>query len=147
FFSSKSDYYLSLCPSRSSTWTYGISFGTKCSIISSTECNKPPGLPRTSITRPSIPSSSNLSNAYVNSSDVVSENELIVIIPVFLPSTSSVSASTVSIGSSSLVKVTSNGSEAPVRCISKSTSEPLSPRLCSTASFKSIFSHFRSSPC
>src|SRR5699024_7394986 len=52
---------------------------------------------------------------FCNSSDVVSENELIVIIPVFLPSTSSVSASTVSIGISSLVKVTSNGSEAPVR--------------------------------
>src|SRR5699024_9000574 len=115
YVTSKSKYYFSISPSRSSTCTYGISFGTKCSIISSTESNKPPGFPRTSITRPSISSSSNLSNAFVNSSDVVSENELIVIIPVFLPSTSSVSSSTVSIGISSLVKVTSNGSEAPVR--------------------------------
>src|SRR5699024_10324673 len=66
--------------------------GTNSPSISSTESSNPPGFPLTSITKPSIPSFSNLESSCSKSKYVSSEKLVISMYPVGFPSTSFVDA-------------------------------------------------------
>ncbi|MOA03133.1 hypothetical protein D3C78_1226200 [compost metagenome] len=117
----------------SSTCTIALPLGTNCWAILTTIGRTPPGLLRTSITRPFIPCCSRAASSFSNRSAVFIENSVTSITPT---PPCSIRAYTVSSAISSRIILYSRVAAVPARFTFTLASVPLGPRILDTASFR-----------
>ncbi|MNZ64630.1 hypothetical protein D3C78_828040 [compost metagenome] len=110
-----------------------LPLGTNCCAISITTGKTPPGLLRTSITRPFIPFCSKAANSFWNRSAVFIENSVTSITPT---PPCSMRAYTVSSAISARTILNSSDAAEPDRFTFTLASVPLGPRILDTASFR-----------